>query len=376
MKILFTGGGSGGHFYPIIAVAQELEQLVQEKRLLDIEMYYMASTPFDERMLFEYSLIFKKVPTGKIRRYASILNVLDIFKTAIGVLEAIWQVFLIFPDVVFGKGGYDSFPALLAARIFKIPVVIHESDSVPGKVNKWAGKFAKRVAITFPEAAEFFPGKDVAYTGNPIRRELFILQKSGAHEFLNLEKNIPVIMILGGSQGAKIINDRILDALPDLVEKYQIIHQVGEKNLKEVMELSSVILDKNIHKSRYRPFGYLNSSALKMSAGAAELIISRAGAGTISEIALWGIPSILIPISETVSHDQYHNAFAYARTGAAIVIEEKNLTTNILASQIDHLMNNPRERERMREATKKFARSDAARVIAKELLSIALEHEK
>ncbi len=375
MKILFTGGSTGGHFYPIIAIADEINRLAQEKRLLRINLYYMASKPYDERALFERDIIFKRVPAGKIRNYFSPLNILDLFKTGWGVFKALLTLYNLFPDVVFGKGGFDSFPTLLAARILGIPVVIHESDSTPGRVNRWAGKFARRIAISFPDAAQYFPKEKVAYTGNPVRHDLFHLQTQGAREFLNLEKDIPVILIIGGSQGSATINEHILDALPQLVEKYQIIHQTGTAHEEEVKQLSSVILENNEYARRYKPFGYLNDLALKMSGGAANLIISRGGS-TIFEIALWGIPAIIIPLSEAVSHDQRSNAYAYARSGAAIVIEEKNLSTTVLVSEIDRLMRNPQELERMRAGAAAFTKPDAATTIAEELIAIGLEHEK
>ncbi len=377
MKILLTGGGTGGHFYPVIAVAQELNQIAGERKLLALELYYMASKPYDERLLFENNLQYVKVPAGKLRNYFSLWNFFDFFKTLFGIIKAVWGIFLMYPDVVFGKGGYDSFPAVLAARLFRIPVIIHESDTVPGKVNAWAAKFARRIAITFPETAEKFKRKDiVAYTGNPIRRTLFSAQQGGAREFLQLEENTPVILVLGGSQGAQSINQHLLETISQLCDKYQIIHQTGRDNLAEVRQLASVILEKHPHRDRYKPYAYLNDLALKMVAGAADLIVSRAGAGTISEIALWGIPAILIPIPEDVSHDQRTNAFAYQRTGGCIVVEEKNLSANILFAQIEKLMSNKEERERMKLGALSFAKPDAARIIAEELISTALEHEK
>jgi len=143
------------------------------------------------------------------------------------------MMFSIYPDVVFSNGGFGSFPVLCAARFFRIPVLIHSSDTVPGKVVKWSSKFAKKISIGFPETVNYLPKNKVAYTGNPIRVGLSSL-KQGAHEFLKLDPKIPTILILGGSQGAKNINDIIVDALPRLVEKYQIIHQVGKNNFEEV----------------------------------------------------------------------------------------------------------------------------------------------
>ena len=375
MKIVFTGGGTGGHFYPVIAVAEEIRQLAKSERLIQPELYFMSDSPYNPGLLYDAGIIFKKTSAGKIRRYTSILNFLDMFKTFWGILFATWNMFKIYPDVVFGKGGYGSFPALFAARLLRIPVVIHESDSSPGKVNIWAAKFAKRVAVSYKEAGAYFEAPKVAYTGNPIRKSLFSKDSAGAYEFLKLEKDIPVILILGGSQGARVINDGVVDALPALVLKYQIIHQTGKNNIADVATSAKVTLENSPHKDRYRAFEYLNDKALQMGAGISSLVISRAGS-SIFEIALWGIPSIIVPIPEEISHDQRGNAFNYARAGAAVVIEEHNLSPHLLVSEIDRLFEDTDKMAEMSKKAKEFATPDAALKIAREILNIALEHEK
>lgn len=374
MKILFTGGGTGGHFYPIIAVAEALNKISKEKRLLPPEFFYLADQPYDSRALFDNNITYVKMPAGKLRHYFSLLNVIDIIKTAIGVTKSLWKVFRIYPDVIFGKGGYDSFPALFAGKLFRIPVVIHESDSMPGRVNLWAGKFAQGVAVSYPEAAQYFPPMKTAHTGNPIRTEIATPQTNGAYEFLKLDKSIPTILILGGSQGSQLINENILQILPELVNQFQIIHQVGKDNFSEISKTTSVILSKNINRDRYKPFDYLNDLGMKMSAGVASLVISRAGS-TIFEIASWGLPSLIIPITDSNGDHQRKNAFNYARSGSTIVIEEKNLSSHILLSEINGLMSNPEKLRQMRESTKSFARKDAAEIIALKLLEISLTHE-
>ena len=374
MKILFTGGGTGGHFYPIIAIVQAIHEIVETEKLVGIELYYMADDPYDKRVLFENDLIYKEVLAGKIRRYFSLKNIIDIFKTVFGALSAIWKMYFIYPDVVFGKGGYSSFPALLAARILRIPVIIHESDSRPGRVNLWASKFAEKIAISYSDASSYFPKGKVALTGNPLRKEILSPITRGAHEFLELERNIPIIFVTGGSQGAQNINDIFLDILPTLVQKYQVIHQTGKNNFIETQRRAVFLLEGSEFKARYKPFGYLNETALRMIGGVANLAITRAGS-TVFELAAWGLPSIVIPIPEEISHDQHSNAFAYARSGAAIVIEEKNLSGTILLSEINRLFDSPAILDQMKEKALAFAQKDAAYKIAKELLSIGLSHE-
>lgn len=373
MKILFTGGGTGGHFYPIIAVANALRQRVTDRKIIPPQLYYMAPSKYNPRAVFDSELQFLKVPAGKMRRYFSILNFFDIFKTIYGCLWALIQMYRIFPDVVFGKGGYVSFPALFAAKILHIPVIIHESDSKPGRVNLWAGKFAKKVAISYPEASKYFKQDKVALTGNPIRREITEPLSNGAIEFLKLENNVPTILILGGSQGSKMINDIIIESAPELLNRYQIIHQTGKNNFEETQNTMSVVLKDHPYSYRYHPYDFLNELALRMSAGTAEIVVSRAGS-TIFEIAAWGLPSIIIPLPNTISHDQTANAFAYAKSGAAVVIEENNLSSHVLIEEIDRIVTSPAIRQTMRDKAKAFSRLDSANIIADAILNTALEH--
>jgi UDP-N-acetylglucosamine--N-acetylmuramyl-(pentapeptide) pyrophosphoryl-undecaprenol N-acetylglucosamine transferase len=374
MRILFTGGGTGGHFYPIIAVAEEINNIVKEKRLLEPELFYMSPNPYNQGLLFENNITYLSTSAGKLRRYFSILNFFDLFKTGWGILTSLFRMYRLYPDVVFSKGGYASFPVVVAARILRIPVAIHESDTTPGRVNAWAGKFADKIAVSYPEAAEFFKKERVAHTGNPVRKDIAVPITDGAREFLHLEENIPVVLFLGGSQGAQLINDVLVEALPRLVEKYNIIHQTGKKNLEENKATAEAVLFNSPHKDRYKPFDYLNALAMRMAAGISSVIVSRAGS-TIFEIAAWGKASIIIPIPESISHDQRTNAFAYARSGACEVMEEKNLTAHLLEAEIDRLMNNVEQREKMEHAAKAFYKPDAAHQIAEEILKIALSHE-
>ncbi|MFA5750708.1 MAG: UDP-N-acetylglucosamine--N-acetylmuramyl-(pentapeptide) pyrophosphoryl-undecaprenol N-acetylglucosamine transferase [Candidatus Paceibacterota bacterium] len=376
MKIVFTGGGTGGHFYPVIAVAQKVNEILDEENIIGTKLYYISTDPYDKELLFENRITFEKIETGKMRIYFSFQNFIDLFKTFFGMLNGIYTLFSIYPDVVFGKGGYASFPTLFAARILHIPVIIHESDSASGRVNKWAGKFATRVAVSFKEAFSEFPEKKTAWIGQPIRKE--IEQKASKEEalkYFKLESRLPTILILGGSQGAEFLNNTILDSLPRLVENYQVIHQTGVSNFKSVAGRADVVLSRNENKVRYYPHAFLNSLGMKMAAGVADIIISRAGS-TIFEIASWGVPSIIVPFRESNADHARKNAFSYAHAGACSVIEEQNMTANILCSEVDRILGDKETYERMVNSTKNFHKPDAALKIARELIDIALEHEK
>lgn len=375
MKILFTGGGTGGHFYPIIAVAEAIKFYASKNKLITPSLYFLAPDPYNRKILFDNQIKYYQVPAGKIRLYSSVANFFDIFQTAFGVVVALWKVFWIYPDVIFSKGGYGSFPVALAGHILGIPIIVHESDSVPGRTNAWAAKHADKIAVSYPDASKFFDEKKVAWTGSPVRKEIAFVTKEGAKQFLNLEDEIPVILILGGSQGAKLINDLILDILPQLVEKFQIIHQTGKIHFKEVKETADMLLNMSQYSARYKPFDYLDDLAMRMSSGSASLVISRAGS-TIFEIALWGVPSILIPITDSNGDHQRKNAYNYARSGGAIVIEEANLNKNILREEIERIFSNSVFYNQMIEGAKSFAKPEAANTIAQEIINIALTHEK
>lgn len=374
MKIVFTGGGTGGHFYPIIAVAQKLNQLLIREKIANVEMYYLSTEPYNEQLLIDNKIIFKPVTAGKRRTYFSVQNFFDIFKTGWGVVKSIFQMFAIYPDVVFSKGGFASFPTLFAARLFRIPVIIHESDSAPGRVNAWAGKFAQKIALSYADAAQFFPSGRTALTGNPIRED--VLRSSGKDAFkeLGLDPNIPVLLVLGGSQGAQIINSQMETLAVKLVEKYQVVHQVGEANVAEVETTVKGLLGRNPNASRYHIYGYMDSETMKLASEAATAVVSRAGSA-IFEIAAWELPTILIPITESNADHQRKNAFAYARAGGAVVIEEANLGPNILFSEIENLMEDKNKRATMKASAKAFARTDAAEKIAEQIVAVLMRHQ-
>jgi UDP-N-acetylglucosamine--N-acetylmuramyl-(pentapeptide) pyrophosphoryl-undecaprenol N-acetylglucosamine transferase len=375
MKIVFTGGETGGHFYPIIAVSQAIKKVVREKKLIEPQLYFLAPKPYNEGALYDEGITFKKVSAGKVRIYKSVKNIFDIIPTTIGMIRALWTVFWIYPDIVFSKGGYGSVPVVLAARILGIPIFIHESDSIPGRANLWASKFAKKIAISYAEAAQYFDKEKVAWTGNPIRQEIKMKATEGGYDFLNLNSSLKTILVLGGSQGAKRINDAILDILPQILEKYQIIHQTGIKNFKEVENTSRVSVSDESMLGKYKPFPYLNNVAMRMSAGIADVVITRGGS-TLFEVSQWEIPAIVIPITETNGDHQRKNAYAYARAGAGIVIEEDNLTPTILMQEIDRIMEISTISAEMKEGARKFSKKDSEIFIAEALLKIVLKHEE
>lgn len=375
MKVVFTGGGTGGHFYPLIAVAEALREVVKDKALSEFKMYYFSTEPYSQKDLDELGIEFRQITAGKRRIYSSAQNFFDIFKMGIGVFQAIWKLFLVFPDIVFAKGGYASFPTIIAAYILRIPIIIHESDSVPGRVNAIAKKMAYRIAISYPEAAEYFPSEKTAHTGQPIRRDVATPIRGAGYDYMGLRADLPVLAIFGGSQGAKVINDSVMSVLPELLKYFQVVHQTGPAHFEEMEATAKLALLDSDLANRYHPFPFLDALAYQMVGGVSKIVITRAGS-SLFEFAAWDVPAVVIPIEKSNGDHQRKNAYAYARMGAGIVIEEPNLTPHILLAEITRIMQNDAMYQGMKQAAKNFYKEGAARQIAEEMLRIALGHEK
>lgn len=375
MKIVFTSGGSGGHFYPIIAVAEQLSKLIEKEGYLDIELFYISNNPYNQELLDKYNITYVELSTGKSRIYFSLNNILDYFKILYAIIKSFFILYKIFPDVIFSKGGYPSFPVTVIARFLRIPVIIHESDTVPGRANLYAAKFAEKIAISYSEASEYFPKEKTALTGNPVRSEVLNPIIEGSHKALGLDEGVPILFVIGGSQGAQIINNIMLQVAERLLDKYQIIHQVGPKNYDVFQASLSVAIEKHPHKKRYKALSYMDAEMIRQTAGIADIVISRAGSA-LYEIAAWGIPSIIIPITKSNGNHQKNNAYSYARHGGCTVIEEVNLSPNIFITGIDRIYDDNNLKIKMRNAASTFGNKDAAMLIAMQILNVIKRHRK
>lgn len=374
MRIVFVGGGTGGHFYPLIAIAEAVISHAKENQELIPDLYYMGPDPYDEGSLYTSSITFVRCPAGKVRRYSSGKNFLDLFKTFWGVCIAIEKLYYIYPDAIMSKGGYTSVPVVIAAWLLRIPIVIHESDATPGRANVLGARFATYIAITYADTVSNFPAEKVAQTGIPVRKELLLPPPINARNLLELTTQKPLILVLGGSQGAERINDLVAGALRDLLPNFELLHQVGPQNTIVVDQtVRALLTDKELLPS-YHIQGFLDVVKLHAALSEAVLVISRAGSGSIYEIALHGKPAILIPIPEEISHDQRKNAYAYARTGAGEVIEEKNLTAHLLVSEITRIMSSPDIQNKMHAAALTFGARNAAERIGEALIAIGRTH--
>jgi UDP-N-acetylglucosamine--N-acetylmuramyl-(pentapeptide) pyrophosphoryl-undecaprenol N-acetylglucosamine transferase len=367
MKILFASGGTGGHILPIIAVKEELEKLAELKKI-SIEFLLVGQLDdVGKNLLDAHNIPYKSVYAGKIRRYISFDNFLDIFRGIWGIMQAQWYIWKFMPDVTFGKGGYASVPGVLVSWLYQIPTLIHESDSIPGLANKFLGKFANVVAVGFPNVAQFFGNKKTSIVGNMTHPDITAGSRDEAKKIFELTFEKPILLIVGGSQGAKIINEVIWKILPEMLNLVEIIHIVGKNNLDEARRVARSL---EAYQDRlYHYAGFLDSE-MKHAYSSADLVISRAGASSIMDICLTHKPSILVPITVDAGQ-QRSNAYEMARIGASIVLEEPNFTPHIVLEKIDELLKQPDIMKTMSSQTVQFATPDAATRIAEELFSLS-----
>ena len=377
MKIVFTGGGTGGHVTPIIAVARELRKIYKQK---DLELFFIGpKNELSSFLLAEENIKTKHVLAGKIRRYLTVSsffkNIIDIsFKIPIGFLQSFFIIFFLSPDLIFSKGGFGSIPGTLAAKIFFIPIFLHESDVVPGSANKFLAKFALKIFTSFPET-EYFPLEKIILAGNPIRKELLIESKQVAQASFKTCSEKPIILILGGSQGAQRINDKILEVLSFLLKDFEIIHQCGENNYQTIKAESEMIINKNFKKF-YHVYPFLEENNLAKAYSLADLIISRAGSGIIFEIAALAKASILIPLPESAQNHQVKNAYNYEKTGACLIIEESNFTSSFFLETLRTLFNEKELKtiNSMKEKAKTFSKINASEIIADYLIKYLINN--
>jgi UDP-N-acetylglucosamine--N-acetylmuramyl-(pentapeptide) pyrophosphoryl-undecaprenol N-acetylglucosamine transferase len=331
MRLILAGGGTGGHIVPNIAIIQEIRRIYPKDKL-DI-LYIGGRRSMEENLMQRIDVDFKGIFCGKLRRYFSLENFFDLFKIPIGIVQAYLSILKFRPDVIFCKGGYASFPVALAGKLARVPVILHESDVVPGLANRMSAKFAAKICISFKESAAYFPNKTVIHTGNPVRKEISEGNVQEGRELTGFYDELPVILIMGGSQGSSLINDFIWNNLGKLLENYQIVHICGDNNLINEQELLEYLKDEEKGLiSRYKLFGFVDKE-LRHFYALCDVVVSRAGAISLAEISAVLKPSVLIPLSKRASRgDQIVNAKAFVKDHVAFVIEEESLEYDIFNS--------------------------------------------
>lgn len=363
-----TGGGTGGHIFPILAVVRKLKETVPEGE--DLEFLFLGPDGEIEKETMEKEMIpTKTISSGKLRRYFSWSYIPDLVRVPLGIVQALWHLLVFMPDAIFSKGGFAGIPVVIAAWIYRIPVVIHESDITPGLANQFSAHLAKKVAVSFPGASNFFSPEKAVVAGNPVREEIARGSKEEARKIFQLAEGKKTILVMGGSQGARAVNGAILRVLPQLVKDYEIIHLTGKGEWENVEQEAGRAGIKAGHNG-YHPYPFLREE-MPHAFAAADLVISRAGANAISEIAANGKPAIIIPLKSSANNHQELNAYALAEIGAAVVLNQDNLGENILLEKIREVMNNGDVRFELGERIKKFYDPDAAKKIAEEIVKLA-----
>lgn len=373
VRIALIGAGSGGHYFPLLAVARSLQSALATAQAPSDIRYFGDAGSYDH-FFAEQGIVVVPIASSKLRRYASMLNLLDFFKFFWGFLQALFKLYWFMPDVLFSKSGPGTLPIIFAARWYRIPVIIHESDSIPGVSNTIASRHAAIVEVAFEHAKRFFPDhKDVRIAGLPIR-EGVINKKSPAEcrRALGLSDERPIIFIVGGSQGAEKLNDFVIGSIHALLTQFEIIHQIGTANydayMKEYAFVTKFFPPGLL--SRYRPLAFLSEEQIADAFGACDMVISRAGS-SIFEIAANGKPAILVPLASSANNHQFENAYAYSQAGAGVVIEEQNLLPGLVISQLQKMSDDVRYTTGLSEHALAFYKPEAATTIAKDVLAVA-----
>ena len=320
-RIVLTGGGTAGHVTPNIAIIPKLKSL-------DYDIHYIGSYEGIERKLIEdFGIPYYGIATGKLRRYFDLKNFSDPFRVLKGYLEAKKTLKKLKPDVIFSKGGFVSVPVVRAASALKIPCIIHESDMTPGLANSLCIPVAQKVCCNFPETLQNLPPEKAVLTGSPIRAELTKGDKQAGLAMCGFNEGKPVIMVIGGSLGAAGINSLVREALPQLLNDFQIVHVCGKEKVDNLL----------LNKEGYKQFEYVKED-LKHLFAMADVVISRAGANAICELLALRKPSLLIPLPATSSRgDQILNAKSFEVQGFAMVADEDYLTPLMLTEKVQEL---------------------------------------
>ena len=368
VRLIIAAGGTGGHVLPAVAVVEELRS-----RDIPLEILWIGSKNGVERdIAHSHGIEFAAVQTGKLRRYLDRQTLTDAVRIPTGIVQSWFKVRAFKPDVIFGTGGNVSVPTVVAGRR-SAPILTHEQTAQVGIANKIAARFATRFAAAYEETAAIARNyhQHVVITGNPVRASLALGNKMSAWGHFGLDPDLPVVFVTGGARGASPINQRIEKLLPNLLEKTQIVHQTGPSVANDDAARLKKMRDKWPPRlqQRYVVQEFLGPEIADLYA-ITDLVIGRAGAGTVAELAFLGKPSILLPLPGTWGDEQRKNAQVLTNVGGTLVLEQDDATPDRLLREITALLEDPMQRNGMGASAGKVARPDAAARLADELLSL------
>ncbi|MBF0343228.1 MAG: undecaprenyldiphospho-muramoylpentapeptide beta-N-acetylglucosaminyltransferase [Nitrospirae bacterium] len=353
-KVVIAGGGTGGHLYPAIAIAEEIK-----KQAPDIEILFMGTDRgIETRVLPLEKYYVKLLKTEGFVGMSLRKKITALFRLIVAFFEAYSFLRSVRPSIIIGTGGYASFVPILAAFLLAIPIVIHEQNSIPGLANRVLARLADKVCITYENSQSYFSKNKVIITGNPVRDKIVKAAKSDGVNMFSLREDLFTLLIFGGSSGASRLNDAMIETLPILSaykDKIQFLHQTGNKDY----EIVRGAYQRHGFSGTVTPFIYNMPEAYAVC----EMLISRAGATTLAEITTIGIPSILVPYPYVSAH-QEANAARLSNSGAAIMIREQELTAQTLSRHIVSLYTDASLRNRIRRDCKAFGKPDAGKKVA------------
>ena len=365
LRIVLTGGGTGGHIFPLIAVSRQLRAMSPT-----VDLRFIGPKAFGVDALQSEGIYVSGIIAGKLPRYLTPALLIEIIKIPIGFVMALWRLYWYMPDVVFGKGGYGMLPVAVAAWLYHIPIVIHESDAAAGLATKIVSRIAAKTFTSFPKTRGLNHASP-SFVGNPVRATLAQGDASRAQEKFGLAMQ-NVILVLGGSQGAEEINALMLRIAPELVQQAEVIHQVGRANVDAfTQELQLILKPYPDSLPFYHVLGFLDEETLSDAYAVATVAIARAGSSIISELAQAGIATIFVPLIGQAQNHQYANAEAVGSENAALVLAGKELTPHLLLDQVKWLLDDTEKRQGFSVNIKAFAHPDAAALLAKAVLDEA-----
>jgi UDP-N-acetylglucosamine--N-acetylmuramyl-(pentapeptide) pyrophosphoryl-undecaprenol N-acetylglucosamine transferase len=361
VHVVIAGGGTGGHTSPGLAVATLLRERSKTCAWIG------SRTGIEAQRVPPTGIPYVAISTGKLRRYWAWQNVADLaVNVPAGAVGAIRALRALRPRVVFGTGGFVALPVVFGAALLRVPVVLHEQTAVPGLANRICAGFARRIAVTFPDRDGKFPASRVVVTGNPLRPELRLGSRSSVIAQFHLDPAVPLVYVTGGAQGAHRINRVVGDALPQLTEHAQIIHQCGDNPTtgdRVWLEERRAALPPALAR-RYTVVTYVGAELAGIYATAA-LVVARAGAGTVNECCQLGVPALYVPLPGTRGDEQTENARMVERLGGAVVLPQSVLTSARLIEDIRGLLADPARLKQMGEQARTLAVPDAAeRIVA------------
>ena len=367
MKIIISGGGTGGHIYPAITLINKIKQNVPDCEFL----YVGTALGLEADIVPKENIDFKTIEVQGFRRSLSFKNLKIIFKSLNSVLKSFRIIKSFKPDVVIGTGGYVCGPILLAASLMKIPTLIQEQNVIPGITNKILSKFVDLIAIGYQEAEKYFPKEKVVFTGNPIRDEIMSAQKEIGLKELGLKQNKFTVLISGGSRGARSINFAMLGVHKYFAnnEKIQLLHVTGKGDYNTIVDkLKNVNIDLDeVNNIVIKPYLY----DMPLGIAVADFAIFRAGALGIAEITARGIPSLLIPYPHAAENHQEYNANIIAQSGAALVVKDDEISSGKIISIIEKISNDSEGLLEMQNASAKIGKPEASQVITDLIIKLA-----